>query len=110
MSQELSISGAVPRAGRRIKGPAQAKLGRGTLWLTCLGQPPPCGEPGPKINLYHYTPYLSSILQSQELWPSTGANAFYGEGQYMTDISPSDAGAHTQGDLAQALFGDPVHW
>jgi len=28
----------------------------------------------------------------------------------MTDISPSDAGAHTQGDLAQALFGDPVHW
>jgi len=42
--------------------------------------------------------------------PRRELTLFNGEGQYMTDISPSAQGHTRKEILAQALFGDPVHW
>ena len=86
--------------------------------LTCLvyaelaGGGPCVDRSEPKISLYHYTalPNLSLILNSGNLRPSTGINAVYGEGQYLTDITPSEASKHRKQDLSEALYADPNHW
>jgi RHS repeat-associated protein len=75
----------------------------------------PCGNhEGPKIELYHYTalPNLDEIKASGVLKPSltSGGDAYYGEGQYLTDISPSDASKRTKGQLAYALYSLPFKW
>jgi RHS repeat-associated protein len=73
----------------------------------------PCGDRSePKVDYFHYTPLsvLPLILNSQQLLPSTGGNAVYGVGQYLTDISPAEAGGHRKEDLSTALYNDPNHW
>jgi hypothetical protein len=40
----------------------------------------------------------------------TGGDANYGEGQYLTDISPSDASTRTKGQLSFALYALPFKW
>jgi RHS repeat-associated protein len=58
--------------------------------------------------LYHYTSAegLAGILESQKLNPSLGENgdAHWGDGQYFTDISPSNAQTGTAGQLSRALY------
>jgi len=67
-----------------------------------------------RIELYHYTafPNVEKILDSGELRPSLigQGDAYFGDGQYLTDISPSDASTRTKGQLAYALYDDPRKW
>ena len=55
---------------------------------------------------------VDKILDSGELWPSLPgvSDAYYGAGQYLTDISPSDASTRTKGQLSYALYSVPFKW
>lgn len=54
---------------------------------------------------------MESILESNELWPSTQAtnpkDARHGDGQYLSDIAP---GTKTPGQLAYRFLNDPRGW
>ncbi len=57
--------------------------------------------------LIHYTSKkgYEGIIQSQEIRPSTGnINARYGDGQYLTDLLPSN---YTAGQVSRRLYGIP---
>jgi hypothetical protein len=64
----------------------------------------------PPETLYHYTNEAghNGILESGVLLPSTKANspkdAFFGDGQYLTDIAP---GTERPGQLSRAFLGHP---
>jgi RHS repeat-associated protein len=64
--------------------------------------------------LYHYTafPNLQKITASGILWASldTISDAFFGPGQYFTDITPAEAATRTKGQLAYALYAIPFKW
>ncbi len=64
--------------------------------------------------LYHYTafPNLKKITVSGVLWASldTLADAFFGTGQYFTDITPAEASARKKGELGFALYSSPLKW
>jgi RHS repeat-associated protein len=67
-----------------------------------------------RIDLFHYTalPNVQKIRDSGQLWPSllSAGDAYFGEGQYFTDISPTDASTRTKGQLAFAVYSDPRKW
>jgi RHS repeat-associated protein len=64
--------------------------------------------------LYHYTKLanVALIVASQRLNASdpNEGDAVYGPGQYMTDVSPTDAAFHTKAQLARALYNFPLKW
>ncbi|HCQ6997709.1 TPA: hypothetical protein OL686_004624, partial [Escherichia coli] len=76
-------------------------------WIDPLGLK--CGEPEKNV-LYHYTDDdgLAGILRSKEIRPSLKANnpkdAYYGDGQYFTDIIP---GTKTNNQLSRAFVRIP---
>jgi len=67
-----------------------------------------------RLKLYHYTafPNLDQIRTSQILFASleTAGDAFFGPGQYFTDITPGEASTATKGQLSYALYGLPFKW
>ncbi|GAA0491372.1 DUF6531 domain-containing protein [Streptomyces olivaceiscleroticus] len=89
-------------------------------WSDVLGLAP--------CTVYHYTDEkgLQGILDSKEIWHSTGkTHARFGDGQYFTDISPDTvkglkkadltaedvaSGKISRYQLVQRLFGRPTRW
>lgn len=60
---------------------------------------------GGRRTLIHYTDEAGhgAILKSQELFESTGPiHARFGDGQYLTDLAPSQIGGRTLRDLTAA--------
>jgi hypothetical protein len=79
--------------------------------------PAPTPSPGQDVYLYHYTQIenIPSIL-TEGLRPSIkipgdpSSDAQLGDGQYLTDLSPSDILSGTMFQTARALFNQPFYW
>ncbi|MBZ0318928.1 MAG: hypothetical protein K8L91_21110 [Anaerolineae bacterium] len=67
-----------------------------------------------KITLYHYTKadIVPEIVRSGVIWASDKdkGDATYGNGQYFTDLTPTEASTLTKEEHSLTLYNNPDHW
>jgi len=116
------LAGLLKRPPTQIQKAIQLSQGQAAPISQTYQSPNPskydtCQRNDQQITLYHYARqrFLKGILDeglrpSQQIPGDNSSDAQWGDGQYLTDLTPEESSTVTRGQHSYALFKNPRKW